>query len=222
LDILREIHKKYKGKVTQQLVRLDGRVCIQTYHDYFGSFTGACKEAGVPFNVYIYKKFEPQVTLLPVIIDSREKHPYDFEESITKKLDVGDYMLEGLDTGVVIERKEMNDLKGCIFKKRFFNEMERARKKEMYVVILVDCSHKDFMKRKNFGKLTNKQMYHQVKKFSSVNADVCQFIFTGGREESAEMVYLFCVLTPDVLRGVDLQDLYDKGKLWEYYYGNAT
>lgn len=48
-----------------------------------------------------------------IIIDSREQQPYRFHGRTTKvrKLDVGDYSLEGFTTGgVVVERKSFNDL----------------------------------------------------------------------------------------------------------------
>jgi hypothetical protein len=220
IQILQEIHEKYKGAVTQQLVRLDGRVNFQIYHKYFGSFTAACQEAKIPFFSWSCPKdkFVASAFPLTVIIDSREKKPYPFEDFIIKKLDVGDYQLQGVDN-IVIERKDKGDLKSCVFTKRFWKELERAREQKIYVVVLVDCTIKRFMKDKNFGVRSNKQIMHRVKEMGSIFADTSQFLFTGSRKNSAELVYKLSILEPIALKGADLQEIWDKNKFEEYFFG---
>ncbi|MAH49959.1 hypothetical protein CMI37_29340 [Candidatus Pacearchaeota archaeon] len=224
LNILKEIHLKYGGAVTQKSIATDGRVAASTYYSHFNSFSEACEIAEVPHQAPIkpHKFEEPVDTLLTVLIDSREKIPYKFKAWKKVTLKEGDYCLEEINTGVVIERKSIMDLKGCILGKRFQNEINRVRKKKGYVVILVDGTVQMFMKGAVYGKLSSKALFHFVKKFESENADVCQFLFTGGREQSAELVYHFCILTPDVLKGVDLQELYGNDELMDYYYGKPT
>ena len=49
---------------------------------------------------------------------------------------------------------------------------------------------------------------------------MCQVLFTGGRKYSKELVYKLCIMTPDVFRGLDLQELYDKNELDDYLFGS--
>ena len=82
-----------------------------------------------------------------IIVDSREKTPLYFRKSVNlesvvvKKLDVGDYSIEGYEDKIAIERKSPNDLFQTLGKghKRFKRELERAKDYE-YFVILVECS----------------------------------------------------------------------------------
>jgi hypothetical protein len=70
---------------------------------------------------------------IPVIIDTREKLPLFSDKDkdfiiINRKLDTGDYTIDGLESILVIERKaNVNEMYGCFttYRKRFFNEIER-------------------------------------------------------------------------------------------------
>jgi len=91
-----------------------------------------------------------------IIVDSREKNPLYFRQSstvdkvIVKKLNAGDYSIEGYEHIIAIERKSAPDLFGTLGKghKRFQKELMRAANYD-YFVILVECSltsilNKDF------------------------------------------------------------------------------
>jgi len=76
----------------------------------------------------------PKKTKPKLIIDTREKTPWDFdgddafEEVVYRKLDAGDYSLEGLEEVVSIERKASADeLLNNFFTNpdRFYAEMDR-------------------------------------------------------------------------------------------------
>lgn len=69
----------------------------------------------------------------PIIIDTREQRPFDFSEytdvqPVRKKLDTGDYSVEGFENRFAIERKELGDLLNCMTKERerFERELQRA------------------------------------------------------------------------------------------------
>ena len=68
-----------------------------------------------------------------VIQDTREQKPLEFthakiDQVICKKLDTGDYSIEGLEDTLCIERKgSVSEFYGNITEKRFWNEMERMR-----------------------------------------------------------------------------------------------
>lgn len=68
---------------------------------------------------------------VPIIVDDREKKPYNFpgvEEVITKRLNVGDYTLEGFEDTFAVERKTFDDLATSVGSERlrFENEIRRA------------------------------------------------------------------------------------------------
>lgn len=86
--------------------------------------------------------------LPPVIIDTREQRPYKFSgrHTISRKLDIGDYSLEGFQNQFAIERKELNDFVSCMINKkdcrnreRFTRELERAKERLHRLWILVEC-----------------------------------------------------------------------------------
>jgi len=101
-------------------------------------------------------------------VDSRETRPLNFRKSDLvegveiKKLDVGDYSIEGLENNIAIERKSPNDLFGTLGKghSRFKAELERAKSFD-YFAIVVDCS---------FNRIRDKDF--EGAHFSSMRGDV--------------------------------------------------
>lgn len=78
-----------------------------------------------------------------VIVDSREQKGWSFrgQPSVTlikKKLETGDYSLEGYEDRVAIERKSLDDLIGTLTtgRQRFFAELERMRSYEVRTVVV--------------------------------------------------------------------------------------
>lgn len=63
-----------------------------------------------------------------ILIDTREQQPWEFPEFAVanRKLDTGDYSIEGLEKIFTIERKRsVSEIAGNITEKRFTNELER-------------------------------------------------------------------------------------------------
>jgi ERCC4-type nuclease len=61
-----------------------------------------------------------------VVIDTREKEPYSFScQSIHKKLNAGDYSIEGFENRIAIERKSLDDFVNTIIhaRDRFHREL---------------------------------------------------------------------------------------------------
>jgi len=81
-----------------------------------------------------------------IVIDTREQLPYRFERSVVKKLDQGDYSIEGLEHLVAVERKSKVDAYGTIGRgrERFERELERLAHLE-YAAIVIECSLPDFL-----------------------------------------------------------------------------
>lgn len=65
-----------------------------------------------------------------IIIDSREQEPYSFRFPVLrKKLDAGDYSVEGFEKCVAVERKSLTDFVHTIVRgrKRFYKELVKLR-----------------------------------------------------------------------------------------------
>ncbi len=79
-----------------------------------------------------------------VIVDTREKKPWTFKQQTSKKLNVGDYTIQGGKTKVLIERKgSIYDLYATFRPKnreRFMRNMEQAVKKVDNVFLLLETS----------------------------------------------------------------------------------
>lgn len=77
---------------------------------------------------------EAKISNLVAIVDTREQLPLDLRwrsgeglKTIRRKLDTGDYSLDGFEDRISVERKSIPDLMGCIGKgrDRFERELER-------------------------------------------------------------------------------------------------
>ena len=83
-----------------------------------------------------------------VIVDTREKQPWDLVGgkvlgAIHKKLDTGDYSIEGLEDKIAIDRKaSVNELAGNINQKRFKDELMRI-KEFPHAFIILEASASD-------------------------------------------------------------------------------
>lgn len=80
---------------------------------------------------------------MKILIDSREQTPFTFSgyEVATEPaaLPVGDYSLPGFQDRVAIERKELNDLVGCLMgenRQRFERELAKARPYDLFAVVV--------------------------------------------------------------------------------------
>ncbi|MCZ6651725.1 MAG: hypothetical protein O7D91_01675, partial [Planctomycetota bacterium] len=81
-----------------------------------------------------------------VIIDTREQHPWSFANLPTERatLDSGDYSIVGLTHLVVVERKSLPDLLGCLGRERdrFKRELQRLRGYR-FRCLVVEASYAD-------------------------------------------------------------------------------
>ena len=82
-----------------------------------------------------------------IIIDTREQLPLTFtgHETITRKLDEGDYNCIELEDKIVIERKSVPDFYNSITNdhQRFKKEILRAKEKKKVFYIFIEGSFKD-------------------------------------------------------------------------------
>lgn len=80
---------------------------------------------------------------MKIIVDTREKTPWEFEKSTSRKLDTGDYSVEGYEDKICIERKKsVNEISRNIVNDAFWREMERM-KEIPHRVIICEFSQQD-------------------------------------------------------------------------------
>lgn len=87
---------------------------------------------------------------MTIIVDTREQKPI-FKNGVVKfKLDVGDYSTLSLRHSFCIERKSGEDLYGSLTRGhvRFMNEIYRAERRGIKLVIFVECSYNHFIFKK--------------------------------------------------------------------------
>lgn len=98
-----------------------------------------------------------------IVIDTREKLPYSFydQDVIRKKLDTGDYSIEGFEDTFAVERKSLSDYLGSITHDRDRFEREIQRGTEMAHFEVVIEADKETVKRGEY--------YPDVPPMSAIN-----------------------------------------------------
>jgi len=92
---------------------------------------------------------------ISILIDTREQAPWKFETpTVRGTLNVGDYSIPGCEGWICIERKSLDDLIGCLShdRDRFVRELERARRIEIFYVI-VEASYSDVLEKRYRGEM---------------------------------------------------------------------
>ncbi len=94
----------------------------------------------------------PKYEAPPLLIDTREPapHPWEsyFSETVVRgSLQTGDFSLPGCEEWIGIERKELNDLIGCLCsnRERFTKELQRAARIKSFYVIC-EGSYEDLLR----------------------------------------------------------------------------
>jgi len=80
-----------------------------------------------------------------IVIDTREQTPWSFDcPTVRRKLDAGDYSVDGMDDAVAIERKSLKDFVSTVIHDfpRFAAELERlSRYEAACIVVEADLDH---------------------------------------------------------------------------------
>jgi len=98
------------------------------------------------------KKLKPDPP--KVWIDTREQLPLALPNSEIHTLHVGDYSLEGLEDVVVVERKSLADLFGCIGRERERFERElQSLSKIPYPALVIEASMADVLAGARFSEV---------------------------------------------------------------------
>ncbi len=105
---------------------------------------------------------------MKIVTDTREQRPYNFESgTMIGTLQIGDYSINGLQDHIAIERKELNDLIGCLTKgrDRFERELSKGRALD-YFALVVEASLKDIVNGHYRSKMNPKAAIQSLMAFS--------------------------------------------------------
>ena len=103
-----------------------------------------------------------------VVIDTREQRPYEFRSpSVAGALAVGDYSLAGLEHLIAVERKEVNDLVGCLGpgRERFERELYRGRSLD-YFALVIEASLGDLVAGRYRSEMSSQSVVQSLLAFS--------------------------------------------------------
>lgn len=194
---------------------------VEDYVKMFGSYFKACKLINVPllFSKPLVSEVNKDFSEEVILIDTREQKPLKFKNGVECKLDIGDYTLpRDRFTNTFIDRKSEGDFKGtmCGGYERFKRELERCRTLGCFLYILVECAYENMEANNHYGKHSSNLNYvfHNMRTLQHEYSDCCQFIFSGGRRNSAVLIPKLLSLG-DKLWGVDLQYFVDRKLIHE-------
>ena len=200
-------------------LKINSLPTVEIYQKFFGSYTAACRKLNVEpmFGSRLPEDFKIcDTSKLEIFIDTREQQPLNFAKSESLKLDFGDYAIGGDNYNYTyIDRKSEQDFKSTLSKnslERFRNELQRAKDFDSYLFIVTESSLDKIAKNNRWGahKSNLKYIYHNMRVLSHEFNKNCQFIFTGSRERSEELIPKI-LLMGKKLWNVDLQHCIDRG-----------
>lgn len=171
---------------------------IDMYRDFFGSYSKACDELKIKplFGKNIMKGFfeeDKALNSINILVDTREQQPLRFNKSTPMKLDFGDYAVGAPHYDYTyVDRKSESDFKGTMTTgfTRFTRELERAAQFDAYLFIVVESSIEKIKKNNLFGPRTSNLPYiwHNMRLLTHNFARQCQFVFSGTRRDSEELI----------------------------------
>ncbi len=197
-----------------------GLPSIDEYKMVFGSYSQAAKEAGVepmlagrPPEGWLTKDFSAK----KIFIDSREQKPLVFKNSEVHKLDVGDYGVSGEDFDYTfVDRKSFADFCGTLVLdnyERFRREVIRCKEQNCYLWVVVEAKLSELETINSHAphKANLKFLFHQLNSLVQEFPSSLQFIFSGGREKSKDLIPRLLCLGKS-LHNVDIQYHLKEGK----------
>lgn len=192
---------------------------IEIYKIFFGSYNEACRRLQVEplLNKSIKSKFlkeNKNLNDIEILIDTREQNPLKFPNSKSHKLDFGDYTATGeYYNKTYIDRKSETDFKSTMTVgfDRFKKELQRTVDFDSFLYIVVESSTEKVIRNNNFGphKSNLTFVWHQMRVLSHEFARRCQFVFSGGRKRSENLIPILLDAGPEMWHS-DIQYYIDK------------
>ena len=190
---------------------------IDIYEDLWGSYEEFNKALNVK-NIYnndLPENFWDALTDdIQIMVDTREQLPLNFKNTLSNKLDFGDYTVGGdLYSKTFVERKSLGDFKSTFGKgvERFKNEMLRCVEFESYMFVVVESSVEKINEENLTSKFKSNMTYvwHNVKDVIASFPENIQFIFAHSRG-GAKKIIPKILFHGDKLWNVDLQHQIEK------------
>ena len=172
---------------------------IDTYRKIFGSYNEAVKKIGL-HPLYSEKLPKRFFTFelpknLSIAIDTREQSPLSFSfQTHPHKLDVGDYTLFGdYYSYTYVDRKSGTDLHATLSNQnyeRFRRELQRVKELDSYLFVVIESTPQKMIKASRaFKRAANIDfILKRVRDLSYEFCGHCQFLFTGNRKTSEEII----------------------------------
>jgi hypothetical protein len=186
---------------------------VDLYQKHFGSYSSACELVGVKplFRARLPDEWNnPVPDDVKIFIDTREQQPLQFDNSESLKLDFGDYAVGSKHYDYTyVDRKSETDFKSTLSKNslsRFRAELQRTKDFDSYLFVVTETDMSTMEKRNKWSPHTSnmKYIYHNMRVLAHDFAGHCQFIFTGSREQSQQLIPKILTLGKK-LWNVDLQ-----------------
>lgn len=189
------------------------------FAEIFGSYRKAFEK------VRLKERWATEASIIPappearIWIDTREQQPLSFPLKMEEqKLDFGDYTLAGEHhTSTFVDRKSASDFRSTLTSgyDRFVREIERARSFGSFLFVVIEATMKQVQENtyntsKNASSIA--LAWKNTKEICNSHADVCQFLFTGSRENSERVIPILLANGPR-LWFADVQHLFDARKL---------
>lgn len=152
---------------------------------------------------------------IKIAIDTREQQPLSFDfKTESVKLDFGDYTLMGDDYSYFfVDRKSEDDFKGTMSGgfERFCRELDRTRSFGAYIFVVIESDMRKIYANNNlkFKQVNLDYTWENMRKIILNYSDVCQFVFTGSRAKSSEVIPVLLKFGAQ-LKNCDLQEKIDE------------
>ena len=169
---------------------------IGIFKKHFKSYSKACNEINVepiynkplPLDFYEFKMPE-----FEMLIDTREQDPLKFKNSKKEKLFIGDYLLNHSDyTYTFVDRKSETDFLGTMGSgvRRFEREIQKAAELGGYLFVVIESDIEKILNNHKFLKRKSnlEYVFHNMRQLTHKYARSIQFVFTGCRTKSIELI----------------------------------
>ena len=208
--------KNLKSGLTSIELWTSGLPDIDVYKKYFGSYTDACKNCLVEpmFNSKLPKEFWNDYSNINILVDTREQQPLKFKKSSILKLDIGDYAVGGSNYNYThVDRKSFGDFCATVTHSysRFAKELDRCRSLGCYLFVVIEAPlhNMDEYNKQSYKRFNLKYVFHNMRDLQREYSDCCQFVFSGSREASVEIIPKLLVMGK-LLWKTDIQYFWSK------------
>jgi hypothetical protein len=222
LLIKRKESKNLIYSPTQVELRTIMAPSIIFYNKIFKDYYNVCSSIGLE-NKFVHPNltgdnFKNKLTQKDTIyVDTREQSWLKFNTPFEiKTLSFGDYACSNDNCGCFIERKSLSDFISTLSVKnydRFKNEIEKARKNNSYVIVMVEetlANALSFQYLPHISKkikATPEYIFHNVRELLQ-SYDNLQFLFVDGRKEMTRLIEAIFA-SKCFYKKIDLQLAYD-------------